>query len=221
MKLKKIASLALAGIMAVSMLAGCKDGGNSNNNGQGNGGDITPTSTYTATVLADTSNANRVMVAAPNSMLDGAVRYVAENFKSGLYNELTYLAKNKNSDLVAAGATYMGNAKYAAKDLGQDAYLAENGTRELLNGTKDVTYYAFYTIKRDYNDEMIDNKVSDLLDKIAAAQVGVMKDSAGNTRDYSVSVAKADLVNGKEADKSEDAVIVGIAVTMDYTEVTF
>ena len=28
MKLKKIASLALAGIMAVSMLAGCKDGGN-------------------------------------------------------------------------------------------------------------------------------------------------------------------------------------------------
>ena len=27
MKLKKIASLALAGIMAVSMLAGCKDGG--------------------------------------------------------------------------------------------------------------------------------------------------------------------------------------------------
>ena len=30
MKLKKIASLALAGIMAVSMLAGCKDGnGNS------------------------------------------------------------------------------------------------------------------------------------------------------------------------------------------------
>ncbi|OUQ35216.1 hypothetical protein [Faecalibacterium sp. An121] len=30
MKLKKIASLALAGIMAVSMLAGCKDGGNGN-----------------------------------------------------------------------------------------------------------------------------------------------------------------------------------------------
>ncbi len=30
MKLKKIASLALAGIMAVSMLAGCKDSGNSN-----------------------------------------------------------------------------------------------------------------------------------------------------------------------------------------------
>ena len=30
MKLKKIASLALAGIMAVSMLAGCKDGGKKN-----------------------------------------------------------------------------------------------------------------------------------------------------------------------------------------------
>ncbi len=32
MKLKKIASLALAGIMAVSMLAGCKDGGNTGDN---------------------------------------------------------------------------------------------------------------------------------------------------------------------------------------------
>ena len=42
MKLKKIASLALAGIMAVSMLAGCKDGGNGNNGGQDNGGDIPP-----------------------------------------------------------------------------------------------------------------------------------------------------------------------------------
>ena len=31
MKLKKIASLALAGIMAVSMLAGCSNNGGSNN----------------------------------------------------------------------------------------------------------------------------------------------------------------------------------------------
>ena len=36
MKLKKIASLALAGIMAVSMLAGCKDGGNSSSSSSEN-----------------------------------------------------------------------------------------------------------------------------------------------------------------------------------------
>ena len=41
MKLKKIASLALAGIMAVSMLAGCKDGGNSNSGSSSENTDTT------------------------------------------------------------------------------------------------------------------------------------------------------------------------------------
>ena len=41
MKLKKIASLALAGIMAVSMLAGCSNGSNSGNN-ENNDGNVTP-----------------------------------------------------------------------------------------------------------------------------------------------------------------------------------
>ena len=39
MKLKKIASLMLAGVMAVSMLAGCSNGNNGGNNGGDNGGD--------------------------------------------------------------------------------------------------------------------------------------------------------------------------------------
>ena len=51
MKLKKIASLMLAGIMAVSMLAGCQNGGNGGNNGDGEG-DNTQTSGYSA-VMAD------------------------------------------------------------------------------------------------------------------------------------------------------------------------
>ena len=46
MKLKKIASLALAGVMAVSMLAGCKSGANSGNDNNGeNGGETVVTST--------------------------------------------------------------------------------------------------------------------------------------------------------------------------------
>ena len=51
MKLKKIASLALAGIMAVSMLAGCKDGS----------GDDTPVVPETPTVsgIADAANGER------------------------------------------------------------------------------------------------------------------------------------------------------------------
>ena len=51
MKLKKIASLMLAGIMAVSMLAGCKTADNGGNGGNGEG-DGTQTSGYSA-VMAD------------------------------------------------------------------------------------------------------------------------------------------------------------------------
>ena len=47
MKLKKIASLALAGIMAVSMLAGCKDGGNGNS-GSSSSENTNTTSGYSA-----------------------------------------------------------------------------------------------------------------------------------------------------------------------------
>ncbi len=51
MKLKKIASLMLAGIMAVSMLAGCKTASNNGNGGEGEG-EGTQTSGYSA-VMAD------------------------------------------------------------------------------------------------------------------------------------------------------------------------
>ena len=51
MKLKKIASLMLAGIMAVSMLAGCKTADNGGNGGEGEG-EGTQTSGYSA-VMAD------------------------------------------------------------------------------------------------------------------------------------------------------------------------
>ena len=54
MKLKKIASLALAGIMAVSMLAGCKDGGNSNS---GSSSENTNTAAGYSSTLAENLSA--------------------------------------------------------------------------------------------------------------------------------------------------------------------
>ena len=47
MKLKKLLALALAGVMAVSMLAGCKDNGGNNNNG----GEKEPTVSGAASIL--------------------------------------------------------------------------------------------------------------------------------------------------------------------------
>ena len=56
MKLKKIASLMLAGIMAVSMLAGCKSAGNGGNGGDGEG-EGTQTSGYSAVMAKNVSKA--------------------------------------------------------------------------------------------------------------------------------------------------------------------
>ena len=56
MKLKKIASLALAGIMAVSMLAGCKDGGSSSSSSSEPTTPATGVSAEFASYLKDNKN---------------------------------------------------------------------------------------------------------------------------------------------------------------------
>ena len=79
MKLKKIASLALAGIMAVSMLAGCKDGGNGNS-GSSSSENTNTTSNVTESVLAKSSKAvNNVLTVNADDTLDEAVTFAAEN----------------------------------------------------------------------------------------------------------------------------------------------
>ena len=81
MKLKKIASLALAGIMAVSMLAGC-NGGNG-----GNGDDVVvtpPTDTsFAASVNAELSDKQKaILTFESDAALDTALKAVADKFDS-------------------------------------------------------------------------------------------------------------------------------------------
>ena len=78
MKLKKIASLALAGVMAVSMLAGCSNGsngGNANNNNDDNNSTVVPaTSAVVDAVNKGQSASNAVKVDfTVNSKLDSVL----------------------------------------------------------------------------------------------------------------------------------------------------
>ena len=222
MKLKKIASLMLAGIMAVSMLAGCKSGENGGN-GSGENPDVTPTSNYTSSILENTNYAKRFMDATPNAKLDNAVAFAARNnsINTGKI-ALTYI--NSNTGYVADAKSFMGNAMYAVADMTVKQDLDGDGKPEnnLDKGTKTVTYYAFYEVTRKYDDQKIDNLVADLMDNIAGKQVGILEEADGDTRAYSVSIAKADSwKNKKAANANADSVIVGIAVTMTYTEAKF
>ena len=106
MKLKKIASLALAGIMAVSMLAGCKDGDN------GNGGSSSSGTTVTAAPIVSAMNSElsekqkEQLSFASNAKLAAAVAKGAEKVtyedikKAGVPTLLSYV--NKDNDIIDA-----------------------------------------------------------------------------------------------------------------------
>ena len=97
MKLNKIAALAMAGVMAVSMLAGCSG------NGNGNGGDgtvvVDPTSSVVDTVNNNQSVLNKVKITfAADSDLDDALEaLVKRNGNNAIANmnwkDLTDLEK--------------------------------------------------------------------------------------------------------------------------------
>ena len=96
MKLNKIAALAMAGVMAVSMLAGCSGKGN------GNGGDgtvvVDPTSSVVDTVNNNQSVLNKVKITfAADSDLDNALEALVKrngnNALTGSNIDLTDLEK--------------------------------------------------------------------------------------------------------------------------------
>lgn len=77
MKLKKIASLALAGVMAVSMLAGCNNG--SSSNGDNGNADVTTNTSIVDAVNKGQSVANNVKITfTADSALDSALKKAAE-----------------------------------------------------------------------------------------------------------------------------------------------
>ena len=83
MKLKKIASLALAGVMAVSMLAGCSGKGNNSGNNNGDGV-VTATGVNADTVIAALKDATTeaVKVTASSELqneLETVVKYLGDS----------------------------------------------------------------------------------------------------------------------------------------------
>ena len=214
MKLKKIASLMLAGIMAVSMLAGCKSGTPDPNPGEGEQGNTT--SSFTQSVLNKTDAATKlVLSASTNDKLDRAVAYAAKNHVEVNYTNETFAFVEQtweykelaDSVMNAADVQYVGNI---------------NGLTGLVNtisdDDKDGTAYILYTVSRKMSDEWIENELAGMIDTWATQ---LTKDSDTETFDYTIRVAKADSLNGDKADRTKDVVLVGVAITVDYEKVTY
>ena len=214
MKLKKIASLALAGIMAVSMLTACGEGtGNSGENG--NGEEVTPSANYTATVLEETSDVTQAKLSASSSTkLDKAVAFAANNYtiaSTAVSQNLTMIPNGWNQ--VAAVKNIMLGASYANSDMDNWQFDPDN--------YKENTYWIMYHVSRAMTDEYITEQIADKLDDWAADMVNDDEIVNNATWDYTVSVAKADCLAGNEPDRAKDSVIVGIAVTLTKTDVKY
>ena len=211
MKLKKIASLMLAGIMAVSMLAACGEGKGNSNSGSSSSSQTT-NSGYSSTILNKTYKAKMLASAADNAKLTEAVKVVAETgVLSGKFNTLT---SHVNTSAIAkltagivTGATY--NQDFKAPTGGK---VDGDG----LMPAKDVNYYCIYVVDKTVGDTKIDNQIADELDTLAD-QVDLSTAAKGSSYDYTVSVAKTDWHKGTDASKTDDKVVVGIMIQIDYT----
>ena len=222
MKLKKIASLMLAGIMAVSMLTAC--GGNTVNDGDDTQPpDVTPTNTYTDTVMADTSALTQTLFKGQaNSKLDQMVAYVAAN------SEIESEHPNKCCDELSVfdikGSTVCDSGKY----MGNSIYMEYcNAKKEELWKLVpqigcDRTVYTLLRAPRYFNDEKIDMMVADYMDNVAAhlSDDMIAFDDLGDYS-YTVSIAKADSIVGNGADRTKDTVVIAVAWNVTYTPDSF
>ena len=216
MKLKKIASLMLAGIMAVSMLAGCKSGTpDPDDNG---GASSNTTSGYSATILnLSTLKDFKSISAKDSTMLENAVKAAAA--VKGNNQTAAHMNKIKQLSDLDNGQTMLSEAK---KVLGDATYQNWSEVKNIAKND-DNTVYPLYVVAANMGEDVINEIVADKLEEIFSSNNGINPSAvaAGDTYSYDVSVAKADWVVGKEANVEKDGVIVGIAVTLHYDAAEF
>ena len=218
MKLKKIASLMLAGIMAVSMLTACDTASNS---GDDNGitpptDDITPAG-YSQTILDSTSNVIKSMTTARDSqMLKDAVDAAANSVND--YNEISILqtvegAMNHKNALVSKVhdlKLVMKVVNGFEKELDKDDIFNSWDDMAATEINEDGRYVALYAWDRVHNDTDINSKVVSAVGSI----FDHLDDRDGATKiDYVLSVEKAQI--GTDAN---GVVLVGIMVERVSTQ---
>ena len=208
MKLKKIASLALAGIMAVSMLAGCKDG--TNDNGEnGNSGDITPTST-TASVLRENldGEARRNVEAVSNSELDAALKSAVADY----CNDLTIGKIIKKYQLIDFRDWELGKAVISDMD-------AKRSIDDLGDNIKeDTVAVEVFAIDKSVSDnyvlEMLAERINDFCD-----DNHLVDKSTSQEYDYDYEISASIVsVDDNNSVMDQGAKFIAFAVTQKVTK---
>ncbi len=162
MKLKKIASLMLAGVMAVSMLAGCNTASNGGNNGEGEGEGQVSTSN-SATILHDAmkGDARKMTTPVANTALDTALKNAVDTYFQN--TEYAAVANEDNVVVNSKIADALVEAMNAKKNIVPDLEKSANNDKvtvavKLFSTEASVSdTYALEKVA-----EFIENSVADL-----------------------------------------------------------
>ena len=205
MKLKKIASLALAGIMAVSMLAGCKDGTGNGNSGSSSENTNTA-SNFTQTVLAKTSEyARSILTVNDDENLDKAVAYVCDNsivnsYQVGMTVEIVNNGTYK--ELYANAVKYLPTSDYTWSTMNSWDFSGVAKDNE--------TFVGMYVVGGKMTDEWIANELATKID-------GWVKNMTDEECKYSIKIVKGTCQNDDDVSEYKTSTIVGVLVDVDNT----
>ena len=218
MKLKKIASLMLAGIMAVSMLTACDTTSAGDDDTVIPPAEDTTPAGYSATILDGTSsNTKSIMTSEDSAMLENAVKAAASAINdSAEIHDMLHVSeaiehghqvyKSTNNTTHAIVDLYVDNL---AQDVEKN-YSDDNGLYLPVESSGTQRYAGLYVFNRALNDTQLNNAVADIVSNIMVDQ----KDHVNATDiDYVLSVAKSDV--GTEAN---GVVLVGIMIKRSYTQ---
>ena len=224
MKLKKIASLALAGVMAVSVLAGCNtasNGGNNNDDGQNQ---TTPTNSKVVDYANQTlsSTAKKYMTYESASWLDTALKDVATNKSNFSADNIKDVFNNDN--IVSLYDNDWANAmanKIVDTMSGKEAY-THNNYRDhsfaMVPANKESKSIVWvYTVSGVLDEEMAVNVVAGKMSSWMAKDVlGKSIDNGNYDCDYTAEISALKVTNSNLT--VESAWVIAIAVTQNVTK---
>ena len=210
MKLKKIASLALAGIMAVSMLAGCKDGASSNTTDEP---DVAPVTNAAAVVNGELDNNEEKISFTDNTVL---ADLIANYYKENPIKSTDWTAGN--TSLTGVGANALLNA--AQKMLGVDATGAN--LEDISNkNTSKKTYLDVYYVNSDFvtkNDALrMAGQLVDGLNLPADNKTTPGGVTVAATHDYSYTGSVA-AIEAESKGGTESVWVIAIVITQTASE---
>ena len=230
MKLKKIASLALAGIMAVSMLAGCGEG--ISNSGSSSSENTNTVTGYSASVQAKLSNTAQKKVALSdsadlNSALQAAMEYVANSNIAKWYDASSVASVKQvvdnsasvyaSNDQLVSAAQHLINTMDAENTVYNNVFAALTST---LNPTdtnyneKELNATFLFVVDGGKGANAVMKEVADLMNSGIEALNEHYEDAANNVRadyEYTGSVSAYTKTLTEDHGKSVAFIAVNVA----------